>query len=208
MMKEFILNNGGCQMTGEYYITKELLKQHSPCIDGYRWFCENYPNGGKYQEILDKLCDHDRFADACWLLDKIGATTDILEIDTIEDSDKYICFAGSVIVKNEIKVKSIRAGESIKAGGYIEASGSIEAGRSIKADWDIEAGGSIKADWYIEAGESIKAGRYIEAGGYIEAGKDYGIYAGLNIRLSGQKEYGYITADSKPNNIMCGYWKE
>jgi len=22
-----------------------------------------------------------------------------------------------------------------------------------------------------------------------------------------QQEYGYITADSKPNNIMCGYWK-
>ncbi len=104
-------------MTGEYYITKELLKQHNPCRGGYRWFCEHYPNGGKYQEILDRLCDDDRFNDACWLLDEMGATTDELKINTLEDANKSICFAGSVIVENGIKVESIRAGAFIKAGG-------------------------------------------------------------------------------------------
>ena len=171
-------------MTGEYYITKELLKQHSPCIDGYRWFCENYPNGGKYQEILDKLCADNRFNDACWLLDEMGATTDELEINTLEDDNKLICFAGSVIVENRIKVESIRVGADIKAGG------------------DIEAGG------YIKAGGDIEAGAFIKGGGYIKAGNDYGIYAGLNVRLSEQEQYGYITAKAKPQNIMCGNWKE
>ncbi len=177
-------------MTGEYYITKELLKQHSPCIDGYRWFCENYPNGGKYQEILDKLCADNRFNDACWLLDEMGATTDELEINTLEDDNKLICFAGSVIVENRIKVESIRVGGGIKAG------------------WYIKAGEGINASWYIKAGEDIVAGGDIKAGGYIEAGNDYGIYAGLNVRLSEQEQYGYITAKEKPENIMCGNWKE
>lgn len=153
-------------MTGEYYITKELLKQYKPCTDGYRWFCEHYPNGGKYQEILDRLCDDNRVADAHWLLDRIGVTDDVLEIDTLEDANKNICFAGSVVVENDIKVKTIEAGRFIRAGGYIEA------------------------------------------GEFIKAGEDYGIYAGLNISLSRQKEHGYITADSKPDNIMCGYWKK
>ncbi len=213
-------------MTGEYYITKELLKQHSPCIDGYRWFCENYPNGGKYQEILDKLCADNRFNDACWLLDEMGATTDELEINTLEDDNKLICFAGSVIVENRIKVESIRVGGGIKAGWYIKAgeginaSWYIKAGEDIVAGGDIKAGWGIKAGWYIEAGEDIvaggdikagwgiKAGGDIKAGGYIEAGNDYGIYAGLNVRLSEQEQYGYITAKAKPENIMCGNWKE
>ena len=39
-------------MTGNFLITKEFLKELSPCTDGYRWFCETYPDGGKYQEIL------------------------------------------------------------------------------------------------------------------------------------------------------------
>ncbi len=189
-------------MTGEYYITKELLKQHSPCIDGYRWFCENYPNGGKYQEILDKLCADNRFNDACWLLDEMGATTDELEINTLEDDNKLICFAGSVIVENRIKVESIRVGGGIKAGWYIKAGEGINASWYIKAGEDIVAGGDIKAGWGIKAGGDIKAG------GYIEAGNDYGIYAGLNVRLSEQEQYGYITAKEKPENIMCGNWKE
>ena len=255
-------------MTGEYYITKDLLKQHSPCEDGYRWFCENYPNGGKYQEILDKLCDDNRFGDACWLLSKIGATTDILELDTLEDHNKQICFAGSIKVRDTIRVLNIKAGGHIEAGeyigasGYIEAGGyikageDIEAGEGINASWGIKAGGDIEAGWDIKAGENINAGAFIkagedinagldieagwgikagedikgggdikagedivavwgikagwsiEAGGYIKAGNDYGIYAGLNVRLSEQEQYGYITAKAKPENIMCGNWKE
>lgn len=152
-------------MTGDFLITKEFLKKLSPCTDGYRWFCETYPDGGKYQEILDRLCELDRFYDACWLLDKVGATDDVLEIDSIDDKEKNICFAGSIIASKNLILKNI------KAGG------------------------------------SIKAGEYIEAGWSIKAGEDYGVYAGLEMRISDMKESGYIKAHEKPKNLMCGYWE-
>ena len=165
-------------MTGDFLITKEFLKELSPCTDGYRWFCETYPDGGKYQEILDRLCELDRFCDARWLLNKVGATNDVLEIDSIDDKEKSICFAGTIIASKDLTLKNIKAGRS------------------------IEAGGSIKA------GESIKAGGYIEAGESIKAGESYGVYAGLRVRISDMKEIGYIKAQEKPKNIMCGYWEE
>ena len=146
-------------MTGDFLITKEFLKELSPCTDGYRWFCETYPDGGKYQEILDRLCELDRFCDARWLLDKVGATDDVLEIDSIDDKEKSICFAGTIIASKNLTLKKIKAGEHIKAGGY------------------------------------------------IEAGKDYGVYAGIGVILSDMKKSGYVKAQEKPENLMCGYWE-
>lgn len=158
-------------MTGNFLITKEFLKELSPCTDGYRWFCETYPDGGKYQEILDRLCELDRFCDARWLLDKVGATDDVLEIDSIDDKEKSICFAGTIIASKNLTLKKIKAGEYIEAGGY------------------IEAGWHIKADWHIKAG------------------KDYGVYAGIGVILSDMKKIGYVKAQEKPENLMCGYWE-
>ena len=140
-------------MTGDFLITKEFLKELSPCTDGYRWFCETYPDGGKYQEILDRLCELDRFYDACWLLDKVGATDDVLELTGIDDKAMNICFAGAVIVKESLVLKNIKAG------------------------------------------------------GFIETGSDYGVYAGLSVRISDMKEKGYVKAQERPKNLMCGYWE-
>ena len=164
-------------MTGNFLITKEFLKELSPCTDGYRWFCETYPDGGKYQEILDRLCELDRFCDARWLLDKVGATDDVLEIDSIDDKEKSICFAGTIIASKNLTLKKIKAGGHIKAGWHIEAGGYIEAGWHIKADW------------------------------HIKAGKDYGVYAGIGVILSDMKKIGYVKAQEKPENLMCGYWE-
>ena len=108
-------------MTGDFLITKEFLKELSPCTDGYRWFCETYPDGGKYQEILDRLCELGRFDDACWLLDKVGATDDVLKLTSIDDKERSICFAGDVVVKENLVLKNIKAGRSIEAGRYIKA---------------------------------------------------------------------------------------
>ena len=158
-------------MTGDFLITKEFLKELSPCTDGYRWFCETYPDGGKYQEILDRLCELGRFDDACWLLDKVGATDDVLKLTSIDDKERSICFAGDVVVKENLVLKNIKAGRSIEAGEYIEAGG------------------------------------FIEAGEFIEAGSDYGVYAGLRVRIYDLKEIGYVKAQEKPENLMCGYWE-
>ena len=57
------------------------------------------------------------------------------------------------------------------------------------------------------SGLYIEAGGHIKAGGYIEAGKDYGVYAGIGVILSDMKKSGYVKAQEKPENLMCGYWE-
>ena len=78
--------------------------------------------------------------------------------------------------------------KSIIFAGRLEVSGSIEAGCGIKAGEGIEAG------WGIKAGEGI------------EAGCEFGIYAGLRVRIT--SEYRKIIAKTKPENIMCGEFVE
>ena len=224
-------------MTGDFIITKEFLKTLSPCLDRYEWFCDTYPSGGKYQEILDELCRFDRFDDAYWLLNLVGSTTDTLELDSTEDEEKIICFAGNILAKGYLSLKTIKAGGSIKVCRSIKARESIESGCDISADdyiWAgehikvinsiragmsvfsgkyIDAGGYIDAGWYIKAGGCIKVGKSIKAGTYIhslkfiEAGEGYGVYAGLNEPLSGIKKHGFVRAKSKPENLICGYWE-
>ena len=78
--------------------------------------------------------------------------------------------------------------------------GRLEVSGSIKASWGIEAG------WGIKAGRGIEAGEGIEAGYGIEAGCEFGIYAGLRVRIT--SEYRKIIAKTKPENIMCGEFVE
>lgn len=40
----------------------------------------------------------------------------------------------------------------------------------------------------------------------LNTGCDYGIYAGLRVRISHKKEYATIRAKEKPENIVCGEW--
>ena len=83
----------------------------------------------------------------------------------------------------------------------IEAGLGIEAGEGIEAGLGIEAGRGIEAGWGIKAGWGIEAGRGIEAGG------EYGIYAGLRVKVT-ERVYRTIKAAEKPSNIMCGEWTE
>jgi UDP-3-O-[3-hydroxymyristoyl] glucosamine N-acyltransferase len=113
----------------------------------------------------------------------------------------------------------IEAGWGIEAGRSIEADGSIEAGRSIEAGWgieagdgikagcDIEAGRSIEAGWGIEAGDGIKAGWGIKAGDGINAGADWGIYAGLRLKLSLKAQHAKVIAKTRPKNLLLGEYE-
>ena len=66
--------------------------------------------------------------------------------------------------------------------------------------------GRLEVSGSIEAGEGIKAGEGIEAGWGIKAGGEFGIYAGLRVRIT--SEYRKIIAKTKPENIMCGEFVE
>lgn len=68
----------------------------------------------------------------------------------------------------------------------------FQQGANVKR---ILAGCGIEAGWGIEAGESI------------EVGYGYGIFAGLNIKVSDWHKYAIVTAQNKPANLMTGFWK-
>lgn len=124
-------------MTGKFIITREMLaEQYGACTEGMELFDRNHPDGkGEYQTLLDEACAADRADFASWLLDKVGPTEDVLELDEINDPDRSIVFAGTVKIAKSAVLKSINAGGRIDAG------------------WDINAGGSINAGGNIEAGD-------------------------------------------------------
>ena len=179
-------------MEETFNITVEMLRVKGACVSGIRDFLkefprEQYPVGADYQEVLNRCAEHERADYAEWLIQEFGATNTTLSVDKI-NTDGYVFFAGRIEARGEIRCKAIRAGREIKAGEGIKTNKNIKAGCGIKADEDIKAG------WGIEAGWGIKAGG------------DFGVYAGLAVRLSDKSQYAKITAKEKPANIICGEW--
>ena len=75
----------------------------------------------------------------------------------------------------------------------------LKKGAKVKC---IEAGLGIKAGW------GIKAGCGIEAGEGIEAGCEYGIFAGIRIKIKDWSCFAKVSAQSKPKNLISGHWEE
>ena len=78
--------------------------------------------------MLDKAVAGGHTDYATWLLEKVGPTEDVLEVEEINSKELDIVFAGRVFAKLGIIVRRLIAGEGIKAGEGIEAGGGIEAG--------------------------------------------------------------------------------
>lgn len=171
-------------MTGKCIITRDHLAQLGACESGMDFFDQTYPEGkAEYQDMLDKAVAGGRTDYAAWLLEEVGPTEDVLEVEEINSKELDVVFAGRVCVKLGIIVRRLIAGWGIEAGCGIEAGEGIKAGCGIKADWGIEAGWGIKAGW------------------------EHGIYAGLRVKVT-NREYRAIRAKNKPDNIMCGEWME
>jgi hypothetical protein len=66
----------------------------------------------------------------------------------------------------------------------------------------------IEAGWGIEAGEGIEAGSGIKAGWGIKAGEGYGVFAGLRVKIGMWDFYAKVTAKTKPENLISGFWIE
>ena len=165
-------------MKGTFKITLAYLKELGACREGKREFQKAFPDGGEYQEVLDRCAEEGRFDFAGWLFSHVGPTEDVRTYnEDIIEPDKNIFFAGR-----------------------LEFSGSVSVNR-------IEAGLGIKAGEGIKAGLGIKAGRGIEAGEGIEAGCGYCVFAGVRAPMSSWESLAVVTAKSKPNNLRSGYWK-
>lgn len=104
-------------MKGTFFITLEYLKELGACRDGQRAFSEAFPEGGEYQAVLDRCAEEDRLDFAGWLLTHVGPTSDIRTYESeLNAPDKNIVFAGTLLFRENVKMKSIAAGGSIEAG--------------------------------------------------------------------------------------------
>lgn len=153
-------------MDGTFFITLDYLKQLGACREGQREFQRVFPNGGQYQEVLDRCAEENRIDFGLWLFGRIGKTEDerVYE-EEIDDLNLNIIFAGKVKFKYGAKIKRLLSGLGIEAG------------------------------LGINAGEGI------------EAGKDFCIFAGLKVRKSRWEFDAVVTAKTKSDNLISGFWK-
>ena len=89
------------QTTGLTKITKEWLKPHSPCSDGYRWFLEKFPQGADFGEVYQALREDRRYADADWL-----ASAAFKSLDTAGVTTHTVAMAGADEAKIEAQVQA------------------------------------------------------------------------------------------------------
>jgi len=116
-------------MKGTFKITLAYLKELGACRDGQREFQKAFPDGGEYQEVLDRCAKEGRLGFGQWLLDHIGATDDVRAYeDAVDTPDENIIFAGRVEVRLGVKIKTLISGRGIEAGCGIEAGEGILAG--------------------------------------------------------------------------------
>ena len=110
------------------------MKEIGACNRGLLAFQKAYPDGGEYQEILDRCCDEGHSDWAVWLLRKVGATDNVRTYNELVSDEKLdIVFAGRIEFKIGAKVRRLIAGKGIEAGDGIKAGEGIKAGDGIKA---------------------------------------------------------------------------
>ncbi len=165
---------------GPMLLTTSLIRGKRPCADGFRWYLRHHADSTDYQHVLDSLVAAGRANDACWLLEQIGPTSAVLEVDAI--AADHLVFAGTIVARRGIEIGStLRAGGAIRCGGGIRA-GSVVAGTDVRSaagircDGALEAGGDVAAGWSIEAGGQVRCGGRLRAradvtcGGSLDAG--------------------------------------
>ena len=130
-------------MKGTFKITLAYLKELGACRDGQREFQKAFPDGGEYQEVLDRCAEEDRVDLGRWLLEHVGPTEDVrVYEEAIDDADKNIIFAGGLDFRAEVKIRSLLSGCGIKAGRGIQAGYDffIFAGLNVrKSEWEHRA---------------------------------------------------------------------
>lgn len=131
-------------MKGTFKITLEYLKELGACRDGQRKFQKAFPDGGEYQEVLDRCADEGHIDFGVWLLSHIGRTEDVRTYNEIVDApEKNIIFAGRIEFKFGIKANCIIAGCGIEAGDDF----CVFAGlRICKGHWEASAVVSAKVE--------------------------------------------------------------
>ncbi len=82
-------------------ITKDWLKPHSPCADGFRWFIDKFPQGGQFGEVYAALRVDRRYIDSNWLVERV-----FKNLDTKTQVEQAVKIAGAEQAAIEAQVKS------------------------------------------------------------------------------------------------------
>lgn len=94
----------------------------------------------------------------------------------------------------------VRSGDDIRVAQGLLSRGSVECGRHLEAGWGIKAADGIAAQGCIRAGESLATE------GEIRAGGGYGVFAGLSVRRDGWECSARVSARTKPDELLSGWW--
>ncbi|TFY99033.1 hypothetical protein [Ramlibacter humi] len=188
--------------------TTNFLRAKGPCAAGFRWYVrhQQQPTNG-YQHVLDALVDAGRVDDACWLLDQLGPTNTLLEVDRLDAP--AVVFAGAIRARRGIDVGGVlRAGRSIAcegalaartvaAGGEVHATGPLESAgpltaAGVRARW-IDVRGPVRASGDVRAADALRCGSFEGAGDLVARGSvavDGGLRCEGRVKVAGDVECG------------------
>ena len=188
-------------------ITRNFIKAKQPCATGYRWFLRRQEFGSGYQTLLDDLVRDGLVDDACWLLDQLGPTSDVLRIETL-DADALV-FAGRVECAGSADVGTVlrtgrgfdarggvcvgerlQVGESLHVGGAVHCGGTVDAGDDIRIEWGLTAAGTVRCEGLLRTGWGVTCGADVRVGGEAVLGQDAHIdgdfVCGQGVKIGGE----------------------
>jgi predicted acyltransferase (DUF342 family) len=170
-------------------ITRNFIKTKAPCAAGYRWFLRRQEFGSSYQALLDDLVRDGRVEDACWLLDQLGPTSDVLRIGDL-DADVLV-FAGRVECAGNADVGTVlRTGRGLHAGGAVQCGGTVHVGADTRIEWGLAAAGTFTCDGNLRTGWGLASGADTRVGGEVVIGQDVRIdgdlVCGHGVKVGGE----------------------
>lgn len=186
-------------MEGNKFITCDQLHDMSTIMCNFTEGFVDFPNGGKYQDILDRWCVTGKAHLAKGLFEICGTSDDTRYIDEeIHDTSMDIVFAGDMTFQCSIMLNSLTVGKATVVNGGCTVLEALKTFR-IRVKGDLSVGGSILADT-VRAKGSIWVGGMFKAGSVIRAeeniGADCDIKAGIFIIAGGN-----IQADGDINAL-------
>lgn len=151
---------GALAMPARIDITRDFIRTKRPCSDGYRWFLRRKEASSDYQALLDALVAEGRHADACWLLDQMGPTDEVLCVDEL--SADALVFAGSVECRGTAEVSALlRVGRSLRVGGGLRVQGALTVGE------ELQVGGAVFCEGAARIGSDARIGWSLSVGGAL-----------------------------------------
>ena len=130
-------------------ITKDRVKAWRACSDGYRWFLDNFPEGGAFADVHKALIEDRRGSDADWLVgkafDEFDTATRVKQITIIAGADAKAIEERAAVDAEAATVgdraNAVTTGEGANAATTGVGAVAAAIGRGAKAQ--AGAGGAI-----------------------------------------------------------------